>query len=99
MLAVVEGPPLTDWESIVRIHSPMAFATAWRLLGHTADAEDVVQESLLDAFRLHESTAVANWGGLLRQLATRRAIDRLRQRRATSELTHDPIGTARDQPD
>jgi len=44
---------LADWESIVRTHGPMAFDTAWRLLGHVADTEDVVQEALLDAFDLH----------------------------------------------
>jgi RNA polymerase sigma-70 factor (ECF subfamily) len=69
-----------DWESIVRRHGPMAFDTAWRLLGHVADTEDVVQEALLDAFQLHRQQAVANWGGLLRRLATRRSIDRLRKR-------------------
>jgi RNA polymerase sigma-70 factor (ECF subfamily) len=60
----------------------MAFRTAWRLLGHAADTEDVVQEALMDAFRLHVGQTVQNWGALLRQLATRRAIDRLRKRRA-----------------
>ena len=71
-----------DWESIVRTYAPLAFDTAWRLLGHAADTEDVVQEALLDAFRLHARQPVENWSGLVRQLATRRAIDRLRQRRA-----------------
>ncbi len=70
-----------DWELIVRTYGPLAFDTAWRLLGHAADTEDVVQEAILDAFRLHARQPVENWGGLVRQLATRRAIDRLRQRR------------------
>ncbi len=73
-----------DWELLVRTYAPMAFDTAWRLLGHAADTEDVVQEALLDAFQLHARQPVENWGGLVRQLATRRAIDRLRQRRATA---------------
>ena len=85
---------VVDWESIVRTHGAMAFDTAWRLLGHAADTEDVVQEALLEAFRLHERQSIRNWGGLLRLLTTRRAIDRLRQRYTvvpleadTSELT------------
>jgi RNA polymerase sigma-70 factor (ECF subfamily) len=73
-----------DWESIVRTHTPLAFDAAWRLLGHAADTEDVVQEALLDAFRLHAVQPVDNWSALLRHLATRRAIDKLRKRcRAT----------------
>jgi RNA polymerase sigma factor (sigma-70 family) len=39
-----------------------------------------VQEAFLEAFRLYGRQQVRNWGGLLRQLAARRAIDRLRRR-------------------
>jgi RNA polymerase sigma-70 factor, ECF subfamily len=74
------------WESIVRTHGAMAFDTAWRLLGDAGDTEDAVQEALLEAFRLHGRQPIRNWGGLLRHLATRRAIDRLRQRRKVSPL-------------
>ncbi len=79
-----------DWELIVRTHGPMAFDTACRLLGHTPDTEDVVQEALLDAFKLHGRQSVANWGGLLRLLATRRAIDRLRKRCTVDPLPPEP---------
>jgi RNA polymerase sigma-70 factor (ECF subfamily) len=58
----------------------MAFDTAWRILGHVADTEDVVQDALLAAVCVHQKQAVVNWGGLLRQLTTQRAIDRLRER-------------------
>ena len=76
----------------------MAFDTAWRLLGHAADTEDVVQEALLDAFQLHGRQRVDNWGGLLRHLAARRAIDRLRKRRRMRPLPSESlarIGRAR----
>ncbi len=79
-----------DWELIVRTHGPMAFDTAWRLLGHAADTEDAVQEALLDAFRLHGRQSVGNWGGLLRHLATRRAIDKLRKRSTVDPQPLDP---------
>jgi RNA polymerase sigma-70 factor, ECF subfamily len=95
---------LADWESIVRTHGPMAFDTAWRLLGHVADTEDAVQQALLDAFQLHKRQAVGNWGGLLRHLAARRAIDRLRDRGATvrpsaEPLAFEPISPISDQPE
>jgi len=69
----------------------MAFDTAWRLLGHVADTEDAVQEALLDAFQLHGRQPVGNWGALLRHLATRRAIDRLRKRRTVDRLPPEPL--------
>jgi RNA polymerase sigma-70 factor, ECF subfamily len=75
-----------DWESIVRTHAPLAFDIAWQLLGHAADTEDAVQDALLDAFRLRALEPVDNWGALVRHLATRRAIDRLRKRRTASLL-------------
>lgn len=90
------APP--DWELIVRTHGPMAFDTACRILGHIADTEDAVQEALLDAFRLYERQPVANWGGLLRHLATRRAIDRLRKRCTVDPLPPEPATFVRASP-
>lgn len=95
---------LADWESIVRTHGPMAFDTAWRLLGHAADTEDAVQEALLDAFQMHGRQSVGNWGGLLRHLATRRAIDKLRKRRTVDRpppapLTFEPASPESEQPE
>jgi RNA polymerase sigma-70 factor (ECF subfamily) len=83
-------PGSPEWESIVRTHGPLAFDTAWRLLGHAADTEDAVQEALLEAFRLQGRQPVSNWGGLLRHLATRRAIDRLRKRRKAAPPSPGP---------
>jgi RNA polymerase sigma-70 factor (ECF subfamily) len=79
----------------------MAYDVAWRLLGNAADADDAVQEAFVDAFKLHARQAVDNWGGLLRRLAARRAIDRLRSRRttATAPIDTDPPAAASDQPD
>jgi RNA polymerase sigma-70 factor (ECF subfamily) len=64
----------------------MVFGVAWRVLGHAEDAEDVVQEVFLEAYRVHCSRGVRRWAGLLRRLATCRALDRLRQRRPTQSL-------------
>ena len=77
---------VTDWEGIVRDHGPMVFGTAWRVLGHAADTEDVVQEVFLEAHRLWRGRTVRSWPGLLRRLAACRAVDRLRQRKITSSL-------------
>ena len=77
---------VTDWDRIVREHGPIVFATAWRILGHAADAEDVVQEVFLQAHQMQQLEEVRCWQALLRRLAACRALDRLRQRRATVPL-------------
>jgi RNA polymerase sigma-70 factor (ECF subfamily) len=72
---------VTDWDSIVSEHGTIVFATAWRILGHAADTEDVVQEVFLQAYQVQQEETVRCWEALLRRLATCRALDRLRQRR------------------
>jgi RNA polymerase sigma-70 factor (ECF subfamily) len=72
---------VTDWDRLVREHGASVFAAAWRVLGHAADAEDVVQEVFLEAYRLWSTRPVRSWAALLRRLATCRAVDRLRQRK------------------
>jgi RNA polymerase sigma-70 factor (ECF subfamily) len=81
-----EVPVVTDWDRIVREHGPVVFATAWRILGHAADAEDVVQEVFLQAHQMQQEETVRCWEALLRRLATCRSLDRLRQRRAMVPL-------------
>jgi RNA polymerase sigma-70 factor (ECF subfamily) len=70
-----------DWDSIVREHDRSVFGTAWRILGHVADAEDVAQEVFLEAYQWPLTRPVRSWGGLLRRLSACRALDRLRQRK------------------
>ncbi len=76
----------TDWKLIVREHGPMVFRAAFRILGHAADTEDVVQDVFLHAHQYQKTRIVRHWPGLLRRLATCRALDRLRQRRNTVSL-------------
>lgn len=72
---------MTDWDRIVRDHGPTVFGAVWRILGHAADTQDVVQDVFLEAYRLRSAGPVTHWGALLRRLAACRALDRLRQRR------------------
>jgi len=75
-----------NWNRIVHEHGPLVFGTAWRILGHTADAEDVCQDVFLEAHRLRQGQPIRNWGGFLRRLAACRALDKLRQRKPTLPL-------------
>jgi RNA polymerase sigma-70 factor (ECF subfamily) len=77
---------MMDWNRIVNEHRRIVFGTAWRILGHAADAEDVVQEVFLQAHQLQQEEDIRCWEALLRRLASCRSLDRLRQRR-----THLPL--------
>ncbi len=88
---------METWDDILTAHGPAAYRAAWRVLGHAADAEDAVQDALLDGLRLYRRGGVACWPALLRKLCVRRALDRLRRRRAVLPLTDRPA--AGDAPD
>ena len=90
---------MTDWNRIVRDHGPMVFGTAWRILGHVADTEDVVQEVFLHAHQYQQTRTVRHWPALLRRLAACRALDRLRQRRSTVSLDGFDVFATTDAPD
>ena len=64
----------------------MVIGISWRILGNAADVEDNVQDVFLEACRIHERTAVRNWRGLLRRLATFGALAKRRQRRHHTSL-------------
>lgn len=70
------------FEALARRHGPLMRATARRLTGSLADADDVVQETLVQAWKqlesLRDPAAVKGW--LLRIVGSR-SIDHLRKRR------------------
>lgn len=75
------------FEALARRHGPVMRASARRLTGSWADADDVVQESLVQAWKqlesLRDPAAVRSW--LLRIVGSR-SIDQLRKRRNHVEL-------------
>jgi RNA polymerase sigma-70 factor (ECF subfamily) len=90
-----EVRPLTDdWDRRVREYTPVVFRTAWRILGHAADTEDVVQEVFLQAYKMAETEEVRSWEALLRRLAACRALDRLRARRHSGELDEMAVASS-----
>ena len=71
---------MTDWEHVVRMHGPLVWQTAWRLLGHESDAADCFQETFVSAMETARTQQVRDWPAFLIKLATARSIDRLRRR-------------------
>ena len=72
---------MATWDEIVADHGPIVVRLARQILGPGPDAEDVVQEVFLEALRLRQRLDVGSWAGLLRKMAARRSLDRLRRRR------------------
>ena len=73
-------PKMTDWETVVNQNVGLVWRTVHRLVGNHADASDCVQETFLEAVKIDRRELVRDWSGLLRRLATVRALDLLRVR-------------------
>jgi RNA polymerase sigma-70 factor, ECF subfamily len=78
------------FEDLYRQHSTRLFNLAWRMCGTRADAEDLLQEIFLLAYRkLPEFRGDSNVGTWLYRLAMNRCLDHLKSRhtRASSATT------------
>jgi RNA polymerase sigma-70 factor (ECF subfamily) len=91
---VTEAEP---FEAFVRAHQDMVFATAVRLLGRAADAEDVSQDVFLKAFErfdvLGTSPAAAGW---LRTVTRNACLNHLTRDRARWRLFSELPGADAD---
>ncbi len=72
---------MLDWQAIVSREGPVVWQTAYKILGHQADAEECFQETFLAALEASRRESVQCWRALLKRLAVARAVDRLRQHR------------------
>ncbi len=72
------------YAEVVEAHSAHIYHVALRLMGSEADAEDVLQETFLKAFRhidrFRENAKLSTW---LHRIATNTALMRLRKKRPT----------------
>jgi RNA polymerase sigma-70 factor (TIGR02957 family) len=73
-------------EQLLQQLRPVAFAIAYRMLGSVAEAEDVVQDALLQVHQaLQAGEPIASPRALVATVTTRRAIDQLRSARVRRE--------------
>ena len=85
------------FREIVERHSRRLFKTAYRLTGNEAHADDVVQETLLRAYRnLHRFDARSQLGTWLYRITVNCSMDLMRKesRRAAKETTEDKVELA-----
>jgi RNA polymerase sigma-70 factor (ECF subfamily) len=79
-----------DFEQLVDRYGSEIFAFLYRMLGNSAEAEDVLQESFLKAFAAYERIAVsANYRAWLYKIANNTAKTRFRRKNQQVEL-HSP---------
>ena len=86
--ALVRASQRGDHEAfglLVSRHAPSILSLTTRMLGHTADAEDVAQETFVAAFKaLPDFKCVSKFSTWLYRIATNKCTDALRARRPES---------------
>ena len=94
------------FRELVERHSRSVFRLAFRMTGSEQDAEDVVQESFLRAYRqLCRFESRANFGTWLYRITANCAVDLMRARQARQDqsrgesLDELPVPTPSDSPD
>ncbi len=67
---------------LYRLYSKSMYNVCYRILNHTAEAEDVLQDAFVKFFqRIHEFRQESTVGAYLKQIVVNEALNRLRQRR------------------
>ena len=83
---------------LVERHSQQLFRLAYRMTGNEHDAEEVVQEAFLRAYRnLGQFGSRANFGTWAYRIAANYAIDRMRQKRTEDSRRQTPSALAEEQ--
>src|SRR5213083_1806878 len=84
------------FRALVERHSRSVFRLAYRMTGNEQDAEDVVQESFLRAYRqLGRFESRANFGTWLYRIVANCSVDLMRAKQARHDQAHaEPLETA-----
>ncbi len=88
------------FRTLVERHSRRAFQLAYRMTGNEQDAEDVVQESFIRAYRqLSRFEARAHFSTWLHRIVANCAVDLIRSRRARHDQASTDDLAAAEQPE
>lgn len=67
---------------LYKIYYRQMYNTSLRIVNNSAEAEDIMQESFLDAFRkLDDYSGEGNFGGWLRRIVVNNSLDALKKRK------------------
>jgi len=77
---------------IYKLYHKAMFNAALRILNNRDDAEDVMQDSFLDAFtRIEHYREEGSFGGWLKRIVINNAVDLVRKQKPTTELNESMI--------
>ncbi|PZX19143.1 RNA polymerase sigma-70 factor (ECF subfamily) [Breznakibacter xylanolyticus] len=80
-----EGHPSAQ-KQLYQLYSRAMFNICCRMMNHTADAEDMLQEAFCDAFRRLDSFRFeSSFGAWIKRITINRCINELKRRRVTLE--------------
>ena len=97
-VARVRAGDADAYRVLVERHGRALFRLAFRMTGNQQDAEDVVQESFLRAYRqLSKFDERASFGTWLYRIASNCSLDLVRSRKRRSE--HQPLGDSLPEPE
>jgi RNA polymerase sigma-70 factor (ECF subfamily) len=95
LLALAQRGDLAAFEDLARAHRGRVFAVALAVLGDPADAEDVVQETLLRAWRgmrgFRRNSSLRTWLHRIAVNEANRALERTARRLPTVDLTAEQL--------
>ncbi len=93
----IAAGPLGDFQALVAGYQTAIYRAAYRLAGNRDDAEDLVQESLLEAFQAFDRFRVGSrFDHWVYRIMTRNYIDKFRRRRRVSILSLDEMTDERE---
>lgn len=76
-----QGDP-RSYRKLYALYSKAMFNTSYRILNHAAEAEDVLQESFIDAFKhIHSLENRSSFGSWLKQIVVNKSINVIRKRK------------------
>lgn len=77
---------------LYKIYYRQMYNTSLRILNNTAEAEDVMQDSFLDAFgKLDDYSGEGSFGGWLRRIVVNNSLDALKKRKPEIFIQDDRI--------
>ena len=80
---------------IYKLYYKAMYNTSLRILNNAADAEDVMQESFLDAFRkIDQYTGSGSFGGWLKRIVVNNSLDAVKKQKESSYIEDHEVEVA-----